>query len=455
MIHSFTNRFSAYLYEKYNKTLTRLEKGLESGRFVAYSKQKKARIWNRLRRYARQLGIVIKPGLIATCIAAGFLFTNNTSAQPMVEQIGATNPLDGVSHGYYSFPTFVDIDGDGDQDAFIGSAGDSATIPIVYYKNVGTATAPVFTEQTGNANPFTNVIRMTGIAIGDFEDIDGDGDKDAFLWQGDSAFVAYYKNVGTSSAPAFVEQVGAANPLNGINANYSYFTALADIDGDGDIDVCMGGYYGTIAYYKNTGSVSNPAFTEQTGVANPFDGLNLGYNTPITIADIDGDGDKDLLGAEYYGTIKYYKNTGTVSAPIFTEQIGAANPFDGVNIGGFPAPTCVDIDGDGDQDVFIGEYEQSINYYRNDRITTDLDETNHANFMLYPNPTSNILNVEISSSSLEKGKLTIHNIWGQVVFEKEIKDAYSDINEEIDMSAFPTGIYSISFGKQVQKVVKE
>lgn len=455
MIRSFSNHFSSHLYERYHKTLARLEKGLESGRFAAYSKQKKTQIWSRLKRYARQLGIALKPGLITACMGAGLFFANNLSAQSFVEKTGTANPLDGISHGYYSFPTFVDIDGDGDQDLFIGSSLDSATIPIVYYKNIGTATAPIFAQQIGNANPFDNVIRMVGIAVPDFADIDGDGDQDAFIWQGDTTFLAYYKNVGTVSAPAFVEQVGAANPLNGINTEYHFFPALADIDGDGDIDISIAGYYGTVKYYRNTGTATSPIFTEQMGAANPFDGFALGYMTPITIADIDGDGDKDLLGAEYYGTLTYYKNTGTPTSPIFMEQTGSANPFDSVDIGDFPTPTCVDIDGDGDQDVFIGEYGAGINYYRNEKISTSFVEPKYTTFRTYPNPTSSVLNLEISGNNIETTNLLLYNIWGQVVFEKEIKAPYNKVKEEIDMSSFPAGIYSLSFGKKVLKVVKE
>ena len=32
------------------------------------------------------------------------------------------------------------------------------------------------------------------------------------------------------------------------------------------------------------------------------------------------------------GTLRYFENTGTVIAPAFTERTGAANPFDGVDV---------------------------------------------------------------------------------------------------------------------------
>ncbi len=77
---------------------------------------------------------------------------------------------------------------------------------------------------------------------------------------------------------------------------------------------------------------------------------------------------------EQTGIINYYKNTGTNSAPVFTEQTGTDNPFDGVDVGNVSKPTFVDIDNDGDFDAPIGEQDGIINYFNN----TSINNTDNA-----------------------------------------------------------------------------
>ena len=80
---------------------------------------------------------------------------------------------------------------------------------------------------------------------------------------------------------------------------------------------------GNTFFFRNTGSGTNPVFTEQTGVNNPFDGITgttskYGIQEAIPVfVDIDGDSDKDLFigssyTSDYFGphdAVKFYENT--------------------------------------------------------------------------------------------------------------------------------------------------
>ena len=280
------------------------------------------------------------------------------SSAKFTERTGEDNPFDGINVDYHSTPTFVDIDNDGDFDALVG--GEDGRIK--YIKNTGTNSNPTFTEQTGSNNP------LIGIYVGyhsapTFVDIDNDGDFDAFVGREDGR-IKYIKNTGTNSNPSFTEQTGSNNPLIGIDVGYHSAPTFVDIDNDGDFDAFIGSYFGDIHYYKNIGTNSNPSFTKQTGSNNPLIGIDVGYHSAPTFVDIDNDGDFDALVGGEDGRIKYIKNTGTNSNPTFTEQTGSNNPLIGIDVSDFSVPTFVDIDNDGDFDAFIGNLI-GIDYFEN------------------------------------------------------------------------------------------
>ena len=57
--------------------------------------------------------------------------------------------------------------------------------------------------------------------------------------------------------------------------------------------------------------------------------------------------------------------TGTATAPDFADQTGVVNPFTGVNVGFRSTPSFADLDSDGDFDAVVGEIDGVLNYFRN------------------------------------------------------------------------------------------
>ena len=262
--------------------------------------------------------------------------------------------------GPRSAPAFADLDGDGDVDLVV--VAESGEV-IHYLENTGTATDPYFTQRTGAANPLDGFIGgHNGTPA--LADLDGDADLDLVVVAEDST-IHYYENTGTATRPGFTRRSGADNPLDGVGLD-SYSTAVfADLDGDGDPDIIVGKRFGTVDYFENTGTATRPGFTQRTGAANPFDAVDANVVIAPVVIDLDTDGDPDLVVVVENGVIQYFENTGTATSPGFTERSGNANPVGGVRLGSYGAFAFADLDGDGDPDLITTTQSDAIDYYEN------------------------------------------------------------------------------------------
>jgi FG-GAP-like repeat len=275
----------------------------------------------------------------------------------MVLRTGAANPFGGLSPAFNSGPALGDLDHDGDLDLVAVYFDGDSSRGFYYFENTGSSANPVFVERTGSANPL-DAFHIPGFTPLDstLGDLDGDGDLDLVVSGGLYGSPYYFENTGTAASPAFTE---AIDPFNGqyIGDNVS----LGDLDDDGDLDLVGGrlGYANPDVYFENIGTATSPDFVERTGAANPIPSGLPGFMHP-EFADLDGDGDLDLVSGPRYGEFYYSENTGTASSPAFVHRtpIDPANPFLGVDMGvGSVAVALGDLDGDGDADLVAGKQQ--------------------------------------------------------------------------------------------------
>ncbi|HEX7320747.1 MAG TPA: VCBS repeat-containing protein, partial [bacterium] len=246
----------------------------------------------------------------------------------------------------YSRPFWVDIDDDNDYDFFIGGEHGG----LHYYRNDGTASAPDWTFMT----EFYQSIDVENRSIEAFVDIDNDSDYDLFFGEQDGN-INYYRNDGTAASAVFIF---VTDNYAGISVGSFSAPYFCDIDGDNDFDLFIGRQDGTITYYRNDGTVTVPSWTF---VSNTWFSIDVITRSIPWFADIDADNDYDLFVGCAEGTVYFYRNTGTPASP---NMVYVTSNYTS-DVGNTSAPSFVDIDNDGDLDLFIGEYIGNVNWYRN------------------------------------------------------------------------------------------
>ncbi|MCP4698270.1 MAG: hypothetical protein GY862_15660 [Gammaproteobacteria bacterium] len=286
-------------------------------------------------------------------------FENTGSAtQPeYIERRGTDNPWDEVDvSDYYAAPVLADLDADGDLDLVIGDKGGI----LRYFENTSSAARPVYVERSGADNPWYSANMGNSIAP-TLADLDADGDLDLVV--GGNGASHYFENTGSAARPMYIGRTATDNPWDGVDVGST--PALADLDADGDLDLAMGSHTGTLHYFENTGNAARPVYIERTDTDNLWDGVVLDQYSKPALADLDADGDFDLAAGAGDGTLHYFENTGSAARPVYVERSGADNPWDGVDVGNNSAPVLADLDVDGDLDLVAGTKAGTLRYFEN------------------------------------------------------------------------------------------
>jgi len=369
----------------------------------------------------------------------------------------------------------TDIDGDGDMDVLSAAKQDDR---IVWFRN---------TDGMGNFSPQIIITNLTNGAISVFAtDLDGDGDVDVLSASYNDNKIAWYEN--TDGLGSFGAQQIITNQAQSTRDVYA-----ADLDGDGDMDVLAASTASDeILWFENTDGLGN--FGVEKIISSNSDGVLSVFAT-----DIDGDGDMDVLSADFGDdTVAWFENTNgqgnfgskqiISTTVLFTKSVYAADlDNDGdmdvlsasssnsesvlywyeningfgifgseqvitTNVDGVRDIFTSDIDNDGDMDVLSASPgDDKIAWYENYTIL-GVEETLDSKIKIHPNPANTILYIS-NSSNYSINSLQITDLQGKLVIQVHNNTSQQDI------SSLVAGVYFVKIitdkGSLVKKIIKE
>jgi hypothetical protein len=270
-----------------------------------------------------------------------------------------------VDAGADAAPALADLDGDGDLDMVMGSEDGNLTV----WENVGTAADPQMTENASWAGGLPSVEGPTPALA----DLDADGDADLLLGERAGYLKVYRNEGGPSGPPSWTRWWGNFDRLGLGSATAPCF---GDVDDDGDLDILVGLGDGAIKGIENVGGATSPSWDlhdRWVGHLNSGPTRSPAENYAVPhLADLDGDRDLDLLIGSDDGKVTYFENVGNSWNPRWTRLDLAL--FAGVATGtiweGNSTPVMADLDDDGDADLLVGTHGGTLHHYRFDGWTT-------------------------------------------------------------------------------------
>ena len=271
----------------------------------------------------------------------------------------------------------LDLDGDGDQELFLGDLNNSNLVSL---RNDGTPVIADMGMVEMHFPPNSTPVDIRQFPASFFVDVSGDGLQDLLVSPNIPGIslnvqnVWYYLNTGTVSNQSFAIQQKDFLVEEMIDIGRASKPVFFDFNGDGLLDIVCGNYLvrdapqnelSSLWVFRNAGSNAAPEFerftTDYLQLSNLFNPPRFGLHPAF--GDLDSDGDDDLIIGDESGKIHYFKNIAPAGSPPNFTLVGPE--YSGIDVGADAAPQIIDLNRDGLQDLLIGERSGNLNYFEN------------------------------------------------------------------------------------------
>ncbi len=291
----------------------------------------------------------------------------------------------------YNAPSIGDLDGNGLPDILVGVIGGAYTPRTTAIDNLILLSQRSPGEFVETTRRLIRTIDVGSDAMPTLSDLDGDGDLDLLIGNridtvGDTAgTIAWFENTGSTTQPSYVHR--GVLPMQ---TEFHYAPTVADLDGDGLPDLLLGTWRDRVQYWRNAGTRQAPRFTLADSALVV---LTRGSNSAPALADLDGDGDLDLFVGEASGQLNFYRNVGARTAPKF-ELV--SDVFQDIDVGRRSTPAFADITGDGKPDLLLGSEDGGIQLWRNVSDAAGLRFERDSAFVLPGGPYSSVAVADVN-----------------------------------------------------------